>query len=489
MYKKIIFILLISLIISKTPYPIENDVLVLNENNFGLAMREFKYLLVLFFDPECPHCEHFMPEFEKLASKLKKESFVLAKFDSIKGEKIANHYDIEAFPTLVLIKKENNIHFEGERIPENIEKWLKDNTKPEFKKINSKKDLEDLQKNIKAFLVYFGKDENSINELIIAERSIDEIPIYICDNDELIKENVNQEKGEAFVIFKNFEKIKNIFTGKLTASNLVNFVNIYSYPKVIEFSEETSHIIFTKRNPALVIFTLKSANYYEDQVKLLNEIYPNINHKIKLFLCDTKGTMTSRLADYCGISLLNIPKVFIINAKAENPIKYEMNGDINKENILKFVDDWSKGELKPFLRSEQIPKENNGDLFKLVGNTFKKEVLENDKDVLIYFDSPMCRICGEFEPKLGELAKKLKKNNPKLLIAVMDGALNDVEDYQIHNFPTIKFYPGNAKDKEPLSFYTRKNINSLFKFIKKNAYHKIIDEEEKKDDEKKNTDL
>lgn len=485
MSKIIIFIILISFILSKNPYPIENDVLVLDENNFGQAVREFKYLLVLFFDPECPHCEHFMPYFEKLASKLKKESFVLAKFDSFKGEKITNMYEIEAFPTLKLIKKNDNIQFEGERKPELIEEWLKEKTKPEFGKIKTKEDLENLKKDNNTFLVYFGKDEAAINELIIAERSIDDVPIFTCDSDELIKENVNQEKGEAFVIFKNFDEKKNIFTDTLTASNLVKFVNIYSYPKVILFSKDTSHIIFTKRIPALIIFTLKQAKYYEDQLKLLHKIYPNVKDKLKLFLIDRRDAMAGKLAEYCGISLLNIPKAFIVHAKSEIPTKYEMTGEINEENIKNFIDMWSKGKLKPFVRSEEIPKENDGDLFILVGNNFNEEVLENDKDVLIYFVSPWCKVCQTFEPKLAELARKLKAKNPKLLIAIMDGTLNDVEGYQIHNFPTFKFYPANGKDKDPLTFHTRKNITSLYNFIKRNSFHKIIGDE----DDNKTSDL
>jgi protein disulfide-isomerase A1 len=485
MSKIILFIILISFILSKTPYPIENDVLVLDEKNFGQAVREFKYLLVLFFDPECPHCEHFMPYFEKLASKLKKESFVLAKFDSIKGEKITNMYEIEAFPTLKLIKKNDIIQFEGERRPELIEEWLREKTKPEFPKIKTKEDLENLKKDNNTFLVYFGKDEAAINELIIAERSIDDITFFTCDSDELIKENVNQEKGEAFVIFKNFDERKSIFSDTLTASNLVKFVNIYSYPKVILFSKDTSHIIFTKRIPALIIFTLKQAKYYEDQLKLLYKIYPNVKDKLKLFLIDRRDAMAGKLAVYCGISLINIPKVFIVHAKSEIPTKYEMTEEINEENVKNFIDMWSKGKLKPFIRSEEIPKKNEGDLFILVGNNFNEEVLENDKDVLIYFVSPWCKVCQTFEPKLAEFARKLKAKNPKLLIAIMDGTLNDVEGYQIHNFPTFKFYPANAKDKDPLTFHTRKNITSLYNFIKKNSFHKIIDDE----DDKKTSDL
>lgn len=486
MFKNILFISLISLILSLSPYPIENDVLVLNEQNFGIALREFKYILVLFYDPECPHCINFMPEFERAASILKKESFVLGKFDSIKGEKIANHYDLEAFPTVKLLKKdESSVVYDGERIAEDIEKWLKEQTKPDFKKIKTNEELEKTKKDKKAFLVYFGNDEKVINELIIADRSIDDISIYLIDSDELIKENVNTEKNEKLVIFKKFDEKKSIFNGELTSKNIINFVNIYSYPKVIDFSDETSYLIFLKRNPSLVLFTSKGEKNYKDYLNLLNNLWPKINNKIKLFVCDVKDSMSITLAKYCFITPKNIPKIFIVQAKTDNPTKYEMKDEINEENILSFINNWSKGALTPFIRSENVPIKNDGDLFILVGNNFKKEVLENKKDVLIYFYSPMCRVCKEFIPKLGELAKKLKVNNPNLLIAKMDGSINDIEDYIIYSFPTIKFYPGNAKDKEPLSFHTRKNITSLFNFIKKNAFHKIIDEE----DNTKSTDL
>ena len=488
MFNKILLVCLISFIITKEPYEKEGSVLVLNEQSFGFAIREFKYLLILFFDPECPHCKNFMPEYGKIADNLSKENFVFAKLNSVKYEKIANNYDLEAFPTLILLKKGEKVVFEGERSPEKIENFLKENTKPKFEEIKSKKDLENLTKDNKVVLVYFGKNEKVIDELILAERKIDDVIFATCSEDKLIKENIDASQNDGIVIFKNFDDKKNVLKDKITSNNIINFCNIYSNPKVIDFNKETSSIIFTKRNPALLIFSPKNEEQYEDKKKLLNNIWNNINDKIKLFMVDIKDPkdpMAINLALLCGINAINVTKTMIIDPRTENPKKYEMAGDINEDNIKTFINKYLKGELVPFLRSEEIPKDNNGDIFILVGNTFKKEVLDNDKDVLIYFVSPWCKVCKEFEPKLGELAKKLKKNNPKLLIAKMDGTVNDVEEYQIHNFPTTKFYPGNAKDKQPLNFHSRKNINSLLKFIKKNAFNKIVDDEEPK----KSTDL
>ena len=480
MRKNIIFLCLISIILCKGPYQIENKVLVLSERTFFFAMKEFKNLLVLFYDSKNPNSQDFMPDYEKTASTLKKKNFVLAKIDCIKAEKICNKYKIESFPTIVLFKKKELIIYDGEIISEEIEKWMIENTKPIFKKITSKRELERNKKYTRVFLIYFGNDEKVINELILAERKIDDIPIFTCDSEDLIKENVDIQKNETIVIFKTFDDKKNIFKDSITAKNIIKFVDLYSYPRAIEFSKDTAHIILEKRNPALIIFSTKSERHYGDSLNLFNYMWPRVKSKIKLFVCDIMDPSAAKLVQYCNITLKTIPKVYIVHAENENPSKFVMSGGINEENIMIFLNKWRKGKLKPYIRSEEVPKNNNGDLFILVGNNYKKEVLENDKDVLIYFVSPLCKICKDFEPKLEELAKKLKPFNSKLLIAKMDATINDVEGYQINNFPTIFFYPGNAKDKEPLSYESIDNINGIYSFLKENAFNKIIEEDSNK---------
>ena len=469
MNKIILFFCLISLIVCKERYQKEGDVLVLDEHSFGFAIREFKYLLVLFYDPECPHCQNFMPDYGKMATDLKKENFIFAKFNAVRYEKIANNYDLEAFPTLILLKNQEKFVFEGERTRENIENFLKEKTKENLKNLKDKIDFNRLQIYNKPILVYFGKDEKVIDELTLAYRVVDNVIFATSDSEELIKENINPGSNDNIIIFKQFDDRKNIFKGKITAENIINFCNLYSNPKVLEFNKETSQIIFTKRKPSLIIFSEKGQKHYEVGRNLLNNIWNQIQGKMQIFMCHVKDDISQKLAEFCGIKKEDIPKVMIIDPRPYNPKKYEVNGDLSEENILSYINKFWKGELKLFLRSEKIPEKNDGDIFVLVGNNFQKEVLDNDKDVLVYFYSSQCRMCKEFEPLLEELAKKWKKNNPKLLIAKMNGILNDVEEYQIQNFPSTKFYPGNAKDKEPKNFHTRRNITSLIRFIKKNS--------------------
>ena len=489
MSKIFLFLCLLSLIYSKGPYKIENDVLVLTEKNLGHALKEFKNLLVLFYDPGCPHCQEFLPNYHKMAPKLKEENYVLAKLDCIKYEKIEAIYEIEAYPTLMLIRGEEKTIYSGQRKYEDIKKWLEEKTKPEFVQINSKKELDNFSKN-KLCLVYFGNNETTINELIKAERKFETMPIGIVSNEDLIKSEAPKDKKdekkqfkEYLNIYKTFDDKKNTLKGVLSSKNIYKFVYTYYLPKVIEFTDETAPIIFAKRNPALIIFSSKSGKErnpkdYEDSLNLLRYMWPRIKDKIRLFVCDIKGITAAQLAQYCGINWDNIPKVFIVHFENETPKKYEMNMGINEENMMYFINEFKKGRLTPYVRSEPVPKENKGDLVKLVGSTFHKEVYENDKDVLIYFVSPWCTKCKDFEPELEKLAKKLKQNNNKLLITTIDATLNDVEDFQIHNFPTIMFYPGNAKDDEPIELKGRKNsVEILEKFILKHAYNKAQEEE------------
>ena len=477
MNKKILFFCLISFILCKQPYEKENDILVLNDLSFTPAMKQFKYLLVLFYDPKDTKSQQFIPEYEKIAFNLQKEYFFFAKINSIQYKNIADNYEIKSVPTLILLKNGKKINFQGEKTAENIEKFLKEKTRPKIKRLKMKKDLEHFKKDNEVALVYFGKNESVIEELVIAERKMDNnIPMATIDLDDVIQENFKKEKNkknEGFIMFKHYDDKKVVMKEKMSVKNLIKFSNNFSNPKCLEYNKESHKIIFDKRNPIVFIFSTKSERHYGDSLNLFNYMFKSVKGRFKLGVCDVKDEFSKKLADFCGMNEKNIPKVVIVDPRPETPLKYEMSGGINEENIMIFANKFLKGKLKPFLRSEEVPKDNDGDIFILVGKTFKQYVINNIKDVLVYFDAPSCKFCKEFEPKLAKLAKALKESNPNLLIAKMDGTVNDVEEYQIHQYPTIKFYPGNTKDKEPLTFIPTNDINELLGFIKKNAYNKI----------------
>lgn len=484
-----IFFCLISLYICSNVYPSEKDVLLINEDNFNIAMHEFKYILVLFYSKDDPNCQEIIPEFEKAASMLKKENFVSGKIDSDESDQIVHYYKIEIFPSIVLLKKAMPINYEGEKKAEQIRDWLKEQTKKNYTKLTTNKELEEFKKKSDISLVYFGTKEESKNELDLAERKMDNIPMGIVNNVELIKENAKPEdKKEYIILFTSFDKDKH-YLFDIKSQKIVDFYNIYFSPKVIEFAAQTAPILFAKRFNSLIVFSLKREKHYEESKKILSNIWPKVNTKLKLFVSDIEEGMSVKLSEYCGVKEKELPKPFILEPVSENPLKFKMEGELTEENLLKFIENWENKKIKPFLKTEEIPEENDGDVFIVVGKTFKKEVLDNNKDVVMYFFAPWCEHCKEFYPGYEKLARKLKNKNPNLILAKMDSTENDIEDFPIKKYPTIKFYPGNAKNKEPIHFNNRGSIDDLLHLIKEKAFHKINDEDYKVKKEKLTTDL
>ena len=308
---------------------------------------------------------------------------------------------------------------------------------------------------------------------------MDDMPMGICNSDELIKEYAeSQDKKEYIILFTKFDEGKH-YLYDIKCDNIIDFFNLYFTPRVIEFAAQTSPVLFAKRFNSLIIFSLKRAKHYEESKKVLDKIWPKVNKKLKLFVSDIEEGMSVKLSEYCGIKEDGVPKAYIIEPISENPIKYRIEEEITEENLLKFVDNWENKKIKPFMKTEKepLPEDNDGDVFVVVGNSYKKEVLNNDKDVVLYFFAPWCEHCKEFYPKYEKLARKLKKKNPNLLMAKMDATENDIEDFQITKYPTIKFYPGNAKNKPPIHFSNRQSINDLLNLIKEKAFHKINDED------------
>ena len=242
------------------------------------------------------------------------------------------------------------------------------------------------------------------------------------------------------------------------------------------------NIYFKKKNPALILYADNKSINCNKYGNIRNEVSEKIERKLLVIITDIKEGISMRLAEYVGIKEKDLPLVSILDTRKDFK-KYNMDGDINVENILKFVEKWEKNELKRQLKSEKIPKINKGNVYIVVGKSFEKEVINNDKDVMLLFYAPWCTHCKELSPKYEEVGIKLKDKNPKLLIAKIDGSLNEIENISISGFPTIMFFPGNQKDKKPIEYKGRRTTEDIIQFIKKNAYNKIIDEEIKEEKE------
>ena len=476
-------LIILSSCVEEEEFPIENDITVLTEATFDKALEKYEHMLVMFYAPWCGHCKKFKPELEKAAAVLRKENLIVAKVDATAEKKLAEKYKVRGYPTVKFFKKGQATDYTAGRKEQDVINWVRKKSGPPTKPLKTADDVEKFQSDNEVCAIYFGNDAEEIKVFEGVALKIEDYPFGVVEDEEVAKKF--NAKPKSVVIFKKFDEKRNDLE-TVKEKELNDFLEKYSQKRVGTFDDKTTERVFGKNQPALVYFGEKGDKWNEAE-KIMEKIADKVGGKLKVVMSEIKEGMAKRIAEYIGIKNENLPSVRILYTRRDIK-KYIMEGSIDEKNILNFIDGWEQGKLKLHLKTQEEPKENNGDIFVVVGKTFQKEVIDNDKDVMLVFYAPWCGHCKQLLPKYEEAAKKLKAKNPKIVLAKMDATENEVESVTITGFPTIKFYPGNKKGSKPIDFNGERTTEGIIKFIQTNAYNKVVlDEEENK--EEKTADL
>ena len=306
----------------------------------------------------------------------------------------------------------------------------------------------------------------------------DDYPFAVVETKE-IADKANEKMGFV-VLYKKFDEKRNEISG-FKEKELSQFVTMKSQKRVSTFDDKTTQIVFGDNQPTITYFGEKGDKWNEAE-KLLEKIADKaMEKKLKVTMTEIKEGMGKRIAEYIGVKKEDLPSIRILDTRRELK-KYIMEKEINEENILEFIAGWEKGILKRHLKTQEEPKENKGPILEIVGKSFKREVLDNDKDVMLVFYAPWCGHCKKLLPEYEKAANKLKEKNPKVVLAKMDATENEVEGVEITGFPTIKFYPGDKKDRRPKDYSGERTMDGIIKFLQDNCVNKIVLDEEKKDE-------
>ena len=460
-------------------FPIENDITVLTETTFDKALEKYEHMLVMFYAPWCGHCKKFKPELEKAAAVLRKENLIVAKVDATAEKKLAEKYKVRGYPTVKFFKKGVASDYTAGRKEQDVINWVRKKSGPPTKVLKTAEEVETFQKDNEVCAIYFGNDAEQIKLYEGVAVGIEDFPLGVVE-DEAIAKKFNA-KPKSVVLFKKFDEKRNDLE-TIKEKELKEFLDKYSQKRVGTFDDKTTEKVFGNNEPAIVYFGEKGDKWDEAE-KLMDKLYDKLGGKLKVIMSEIKTGMGKRIAEYIGVKKENLPSVRILDTRRDLK-KYIMEGEINEKNILDFIDGWEKGKLKLHLKTAEEPKDNNGDILEVVGKTFQRDVIDNDKDVMLVFYAPWCGHCKQLLPKYQEVAKKLKAKNPKLILAKMDATENEVESVHITGFPTIKFYPGNKKTGKPMDYSGDRTTEAIIKFLQTNAYNKLVVDEEPKKEEK-----
>lgn len=151
----------------------------------------------------------------------------------------------------------------------------------------------------------------------------------------------------------------------------------------------------------------------------------------------------------------------LLKFKFETPL-----ADLSVDGIAKFIDDFKNGNLKPFLKSEPIPEDNNGPVKTLVGGNWNDIVADPTKDVLVKYYAPWCGHCKSLAPIWTELGQFVEGLDD-VVIAKMDSTANEVTGVSVRSYPTLIWYPKD--NKSGIAYSAGRELADFKEFLSTNS--------------------
>ena len=461
----------------KKIFQLIRDITVLTETTFDKAIEKYNNLLVVFYSPECGKWLKFQPDLENSAQFLRSKGIIVAKVNVIVEKNLAEKYKVQSYPALKLFKKDIIFDYYGRNTKKDVVTWVTRKAKPITIPLTTVDEVENFKINNDICVVYFGNDEKDLKIIQTMSIKFERLFFGVVENENIAK-NFNA-KQRSVVLFKQFDEKRNDID-KIEEKELYFFIDKHSKRKIESFEKDIVERVFKKHQPAIVYFG-DYGDKWKEHEKIMRKISEKKNDRLLIIMTEIDEGAGKRIAEHVGIKSEKLPVIMILDSRRELK-KYVLEGNIDEKNILNFIDGWEKGKLKKFFKTQEEPKENNGDVLIVVAKTLEKEIISNNKDVMLLLHTPWCKNCNKILPNYEEIAKKLKAKNPNLILAKMDYSQNDVDFINVSELPTIIFFPGNKKNKPPLLYNGKKTTEDIIQFIKENAYNIIVLSEEKKDE-------
>jgi len=263
----------------------------------------------------------------------------------------------------------------------------------------------------------------------------------------------------SIILFKKFDEGKAVLSSGLTETGIAEFVTTQGTPLVIPFSMDVVSSIFQSKLGKVAFLFSESEN--KDFAELAKE------YRGKLVFA-TADASVDRLLQHVGLTKDDFPKLLILTTDGQM-LKYPSATGVSKSDLKAHIESFLAGTAKPFFKSEDVPKENNGPVTVVVGKNFEEVVMDKTKDVLLEIYAPWCGHCKQLEPKYNELGEFFE-NEDSIVIAKMDGTANEVDGISVRGFPTIRFYPaGDKKTRGGEEYQGGRELADFKTFLQTNA--------------------
>eukprot|EP01147_Barroeca_monosierra_P009989 gene9989-2164_t len=467
---------------------LSSNVITLTESNFESTLKNRPIVLVEFYAPWCGHCKRLEPEYEKAANELAKTDLdvALAKVDATEEKELATKFDVNGYPTIKLFRYGKVAEpFDGERTAAGLVKYMTKVSTPSVTECN-----------ILIFLashapLNFGTELKSLSEVdsFLSSNQYSVIA-FLKNNKNLRKEfkNTADANRDVFnfasisdpealekygantvVVFQpkklqnKFEEPTATFPGKPSEASkdtLTKFIIEFLLGKVGVMTHENA-IHFLQRKPLIVVYFDLDLELDPSRVKYIR------NRVLKGHSMSSAG-LTWAVADKNTFSpdlkAYDITNDIGVAIQGADGRKYRMKDEWSIDGMVQFAEDFASGNLEPYIKSEPIPENDDDSVRTVVGKNFKDIVVE-EKDVMIEFYAPWCGHCKKLAPTWSELGDKFADDD-NVVIAKLDATANDFPpEFSVRGYPSIFFVP--AGSDKPVKYEGGRDLSDMVAYIRK----------------------
>ena len=373
---------------------------------------------------------------------------MLSRVDVTEEKKLAEKYDIQSLPGLVLFRKGDAIAYSGPREAQGMVDWVEKKTKEGIIEIDQPGELQYIVEEEKIFVVGYISDRQDrgifwldnfqfsifqmhflgqiftpvnresetfkIFENVFYE--LDEVKFFLVSDPTLMKE-YHQPDG-SIMVMKTFDEKHTYFSESLTKENLKNFILRQIMPLVVEFSPENADKIFdSKIRKHFIFMSDKDAARHHEMMKNvglndamnildMTEIISSFFHfQLRTIARENKDNMITihcditqedhkDLLDYFGIKLEDTPTFVLYNLDTSSKYKPSDAKDTSIRNMRGFVKDYLDGKVAKFLKSAPLPADwDTAPVKTLVASNFLEVAKDPKKSVFVFYYSPWSGKC------------------------------------------------------------------------------------------------
>ncbi len=440
------------------------NVTELTDGNFTEFVKSHENTFVYFYANICEHCMQYLPVFDKLAAHSKENEipFTFARIDANINYNTREKYGVTYYPTMMAFIKGEPVLFRGDQeSPKEILEFLLFKAEVVVKVLKTKNDLLEVIGSRGYRTILIADDKDTIAEY---EKSalLSSTKAKFFRTSQALGKTVIPDAAPfpSVVLYKDYDERKVIYRPNLGRKTLKSVLKREMYPTLTNLSLPLVDAMLGSDavKKGVVLFTKRGDNQTEAVFKTLREA---IHKRDLMFLVSHYDELdNATFKEQFNLVPEDMPALVIIYREEGSVKRFLYKGKMDLTSLLTFFKQWEAGTVPRSYKSEAAPLKTEGPVYRMVGVTFQKEVLEEPKDVMVKFYAPWCPHCQDLAPIYIEVAKMF----PKVKFVEIDSTKNEVEGHDMNGFPTVKFFPATDK-ANPIVVHSWKK-DDLIKFMK-----------------------